>query len=209
LDILGLKILCGSAASGGLEDVIGTCKFFRQFSWFFEPFSCLDENFLLDLDILAFRTPFDDVNITPKLYRAHFTPEISDAAGQVSVEIENVNRTLGSNFINVRLFLFQTHWNTNSRLSYLCLFFSSFSPSLWLSPKNREPDIVCCPRVFDNKLTLTSADHRLLSIDVFEQMTCLFFLLGLYWKNSVFKLFTQKYSVLCKQLPPKRFLIIS
>jgi len=62
----------------------------------------------LDLDILVLRAPFDDVDITPKLYRAHFTPEISDTE-QISVEIENVNRMLGSKFVNVRLFMFQTH----------------------------------------------------------------------------------------------------
>jgi len=45
---------------------------------------------LLDLDILVLRAPFD-VKITPKVYHAHFTPEIPDAAEQISVEIENVN----------------------------------------------------------------------------------------------------------------------
>jgi len=99
-------------------------------------------------------------HITPKLYRTHFTPEISGTAEQISVEIENVNRMLGSRLINVRLCMFQTRWNINNHLSYLCLFFSSFLPSLWLSARNRKPDIVYCPNVFNNKLTLTSADHR-------------------------------------------------
>jgi len=63
----------------------------------------------LDLEILVLRVLFNDVNIMPKHYHAHFTPEISYAAVQISVETENVNLTLGSKFINVRLFMFQTH----------------------------------------------------------------------------------------------------
>jgi len=45
------------------------------------------------------------------------------------------------------------------------------------SAKNREPDIVCCLNVFDNKLPLTSADHRLLSAEVFKQINYLFLFL--------------------------------
>jgi len=123
--------------------------------------------------------------------------------------IENVNRVLGSKFIKVRLFMFQTHWNINNQLSYLCLFFSRFPQSLCLSPSNRKPDIVCCPKTFATKLPLISADHRLLSTQVFEQMNCLFMLLSLCWKKSVFKLFTRKYKLLCQQLPLKRFIIVS
>ena len=52
----------------------------------------------LDLEILVLRALFNDVNLTPKLYHAHFTPEISDAAVKISVEIENVNRMLDSKF---------------------------------------------------------------------------------------------------------------
>ena len=204
-----LKILCESATSGGrLEDVIGASECFPQFRRFCEPFFQLWKKLLLDLDILVLRAPFD-VNITPKLYHAHFTPEIPDAAEQISVEIENVNRVLGSKFIKVRLFMFQTYWNINNRLSYLCLFFSRFPPSLCLSPSNRKPEIVCCPKTFDTKLPLISTDHRLLSTQVFEQMNCLFMLLSLYWKKSAFKLFTRKYKLLCQQLPLKRFIIVS
>nr|CAB3235372.1 zinc finger protein (TRAF/RING)-4 [Phallusia mammillata] len=59
----------------------------------------------MDLDVLLLKAPYEKINVTPKLFHATFASDRSECEQQL-LETDDVNRMLGSKYLNVRLFMF-------------------------------------------------------------------------------------------------------